>query len=171
MSKANNTGTITFTTQSAVAVWRYELTGQLSDGMWENTVPHDHWQFWNRLDSAVGATDGVVTLQPWLCKKKSYAFNKLYSIIGERMVGIGRLGVLTLDEQNHRAIAQNLMNARTFAEFNERNANADWGHYTDLMRNQLDPKLAEAFFSVPYGYAELKKDIARIKTAMKTFNA
>jgi hypothetical protein len=38
----DNTGTIVLPSLSAALVWKAEIVGQLSDGMWENAAPFDH---------------------------------------------------------------------------------------------------------------------------------
>jgi hypothetical protein len=37
------------------ALFDREIRGQLSDGAWENSVPHRHWYFWNALAVEVGS--------------------------------------------------------------------------------------------------------------------
>ena len=36
------------------AIFDHEIRGQISDGAWENTLPHNHWHFWCMLDTQVG---------------------------------------------------------------------------------------------------------------------
>lgn len=40
--------TLTFRTETQVALFNHEIIGQLSDGKWENTRPSNHWQVWGR---------------------------------------------------------------------------------------------------------------------------
>ena len=75
---------IQFRTRAQVALWQEELTGQISDGMWEND-PRSCWRQWCAADVAVG-TPGTVGYAP----KRGFAFAKLIPIIGDRMVEIGR---------------------------------------------------------------------------------
>lgn len=89
-----STGTIFLPTNTAVALWTKEITGQLSDGMWENSRPHDHWQFWNRLEAKhqPGCVPHVVNNPGtgcW-CKKNAYNLAALVPIIGDRMLVIGQ---------------------------------------------------------------------------------
>ena len=39
-------GKIHFANNEAACLFATEITGQLSDGRWENTRPYDHWKFW-----------------------------------------------------------------------------------------------------------------------------
>ena len=36
------------------ALFEHEISGQLSDGAWENAYPLDHWKFWNKLTIVEG---------------------------------------------------------------------------------------------------------------------
>jgi hypothetical protein len=97
------TGTIYLPTFTAVALWNKELTGQLSDGMWENANPaygpDAHWIFWCNLQAVCdpGGEPRVVTPCAWRCKKTGYNFAALYPIIGERMLSIGYEEIKRLD--------------------------------------------------------------------------
>jgi hypothetical protein len=48
------------TTISAVQLWSGEVSGQIGDGKWENSRPHNHYIFWCRLNVELGATNCVV---------------------------------------------------------------------------------------------------------------
>lgn len=87
----NNTGTIFLTTATAIALWNGELRGQFSDGMWENSRPHDHWMFWCRLDVRLGAVPKTIrSKQCFGTSKTRYAFERLLPIVGDRMLEIGK---------------------------------------------------------------------------------
>jgi len=45
-----------FPNKGLKAIFDNEIKGQLSDGAWENAQPHNHWQFWSMMDTAVSAT-------------------------------------------------------------------------------------------------------------------
>jgi hypothetical protein len=61
-----------------------ELLGQMSDGMWENTNPYNHWHDWSEAEIIVGENLGV-NFRP---VKDNYNLNSSYllDIIGDRMV-------------------------------------------------------------------------------------
>jgi hypothetical protein len=86
------TGTIYLPTASAVALFKNELLGQMSDGMWENSRPFLHYEFWYHLNVVheSGCTPRVKTECAWQCKKNAYNFVALIPIVGERMLSIGR---------------------------------------------------------------------------------
>jgi hypothetical protein len=162
-------GTITFTTASALAVWKHEVLGQLSHGMWENTVPLDHWKFWGRLDSAVGADNKVETDKGYLCMKTGYNIAGLYKHVGERMLGHGRMAkALGRVEERYRGASEVLHELGTLEAFDE-------ARERDLADTWFKEKLdrvkradAELFYITEYTMRDLRADVARIKRAMKT---
>lgn len=163
-------GTITFPNSSCVALWNNEITGQLSDGAWENTAPHDHWLFWCHLEARVanlGDACEVKTSHPWKCKKVGYNLAGLYEYVGERMVATGKMGRLTTEEAAlHAAEYMACMSFDTWkaAKDSGKFKNEFVGKYMESVSEEL----ARGFFAVTYGMKELRKDIAMIKMVMKT---
>lgn len=47
--------TITFQNKVQLALFKCELSGQISDGYWENSVPHNHWRWIVNLKMEVDA--------------------------------------------------------------------------------------------------------------------
>ena len=68
-----------------------EMQGQLSDGRWENTNPHNHWEPWCSLNwdtvqvnpDSIGVTESLCFAQ-----KRNYQFNSkwLLDIVGDRVI-------------------------------------------------------------------------------------
>ncbi len=80
-------GTITFANKAQVWLWEGEINGQISDGMWENSSPMNHYKaFWD-ADVRVGnpGLDGVYP-------KRTYDFanQELLSVVGDRMLFLGK---------------------------------------------------------------------------------
>lgn len=75
-----------------VALFRFELAGQLSDGHWENSRPHDHWEVWCRCDVEV-APAGTAPGRNFFAKRSTYGLtsSELLSVVGGRMLGQVRL--------------------------------------------------------------------------------
>jgi hypothetical protein len=71
------------------ALFENELKGQLSDGMWENTNPHDHWQPWCRCQVVVRPT---AVGRDFYAKKDNYNFSSklLVECVGDRMLEIAQ---------------------------------------------------------------------------------
>jgi len=82
---------INFSNNVQKTLWDNELTGQISDGMWENTRPYDHYRFWCRIESFVNPDN--IGVAGAFYEKRNYNFvNKsLIEIIGERMCYMARL--------------------------------------------------------------------------------
>ncbi len=194
MSQFKVIGTISFPTRSACAVWRAEILGQMSDGMWENTAPHDHWEFWHRLRTVVnvGAPAGVKLDEGKYApynQKTSYGISGLYDIIGDRMVAYGRMGRVlstvvdidivespdydtrygkdsTFDACVHAAeYLQELGLDRFLAE---KAAGAFSEPWTERYFKHLDEGTARLFFATRYDMKDLKADVRLIKQAIKT---
>lgn len=70
------------------AIW-LELDGQLSDGMWENTRPLDHWKPWCDARVVVGKNVG----RNFSARKDNYNFSskELLDVVGKRMLGVVRI--------------------------------------------------------------------------------
>jgi len=55
-SATNPKHTLLFPTARLLAIFKCEILGQISDGVWENTAPNDHYKFWHRLELGVSPT-------------------------------------------------------------------------------------------------------------------
>lgn len=90
-----------------VTLFKHELSGQISDGHWENSAPRDHWKFWCNADLKVtpeGTEPGYVTVN-WDTPCRTYygtTSPALLSVVGERMMRYVRLvkalGAVDADE-------------------------------------------------------------------------
>jgi len=186
-------GTISFPTRSALAVWRAEILGQLSDGMWENTAPHDHWEFWHQLRTVVdGSKKPHVVMDegrhvPYN-QKVSYNVAGLYPIIGDRMLAFGRMGrtlssVVDVDapkdpgyDERHGGTkfdacvhaAEYLAEMGLEAFLAERASGKYSKPWTESYLKQVDEETARRFFSTKYTMKDLRADVKDIKAAFKT---
>lgn len=87
------------------ALFECELKGQLSDGAWENTAPHDHWKPWADAEVRVaaaaragcftelGRSDYEGLGRNFYARKDSYNFARkdLLDVVGGRMLGYARV--------------------------------------------------------------------------------
>ena len=64
-------------------LWYAELSGQISDGAWENAKPMDHWEAWSEAEVMVGNPVGYFGFTP---KRTSYNFDQITGIVGARML-------------------------------------------------------------------------------------
>lgn len=160
------TGTIYLTTASAAAIFEQEVKGQLSDGMWENAAPEDHWEFWSGLEVKRGleGEDRVETDCAWRCKKTGYNIAGLYEYVGERMLAIGRFARATQRVDSDRDGAY-LEHVKDMTDFILKRQGSDWiaSHL-----NKISFEDAEEYFLTDYDMSDLRADVRRIKKAMKT---
>lgn len=184
MNTDKATGTIFLPTVSALAVWVCEITGQMSDGMWENTAPLDHWQFWCRLDPKLdrGHTPRVETLStPWR-QKTGYNIAGLYEYVGDRMLAQGRMGRAlqalsygvadTIDAKTFErtcSAGETLvdMDMDVFAGVKLSGEYLPKPYKVEAIRSVSDT-IAQAFFQTKYDMRDLRTDVKFIKAAMKT---
>lgn len=75
---------INFRNEVQVTLWKKELCGQISDGYWENSRPHNHYQEITSADVQVGSPLGPVGFHT----KRVYnlAAKDLFDIVGTRML-------------------------------------------------------------------------------------
>lgn len=176
MSKNSNvTCTLVFTTPSAVALWVEEIPGQMSDGMWENSGPRDHWKFWYDADCELGTVPGVRNVNG-RCVKNAYNLAGLFEYVGDRMLQTGRmakalhtLGLCIAD----RGIlhASNYM-PETLGEYIAiRNKNKDnsvqgasWG---EASLEKVPFTLAATYYDTVYTMKDMRADIKEIKSVLK----
>jgi hypothetical protein len=172
------TGKILFSSPSQAALFEHELKGQFSDGMWENSRPYDHWEFWCGLSvgvAAAGTNARVETNHAWRIKKTSYAVSKLYEIVGYRMLAIGRMTRalvrvgLALETFEHGALGGTAeYMPPTLDEWTRAKESGAW--QCDFIAGYMErvtPELAAAFYASTYTMTDLRKDVAGIKQAMK----
>jgi BRCA1 C Terminus (BRCT) domain len=83
-------GQIRFANKVQVWLWEGEISGQISDGMWENASPSNHYKaFWD-VEVGVGAP-GMTGVYP----RKKYDFSRadLLSVVGDRMLFTAKAAV------------------------------------------------------------------------------
>ena len=184
----DNTGTMYLARASQVALWTHELTGQISDGMWENAGPWEHYRFWCRLNACLlpaGAGEArVETDHGYLCDRDAYGFSSLYFLdeetgtrpIQDRMVRLGRMG-LACELASHTCGYEQRVASDDMPE--------TYDGYMDLHENVAgmpdDPRvrfiaavpmaLAQVYYRVAackaYDVRQMKADVKAIKAAMK----
>lgn len=78
-------GTLRVRNLAQKVLWEQELSGQISDGHWENASPHDHWEAW--CDAKVVVDPENVGRDFW-ARRESYNFTSkdLLDVVGDRMV-------------------------------------------------------------------------------------
>lgn len=87
---------IAFRNKAQLALWKYELLGQLSDGHWENSRPFNHWQDWHQAKALVDPSNVGRNFYP-IRERYNFANKDLLEVVDGRMIGYVRL-VLQLGE-------------------------------------------------------------------------
>lgn len=79
------TDTINFANAVQAVLWEKNLRGQISDGMWENAKPSNHWQVWG--SAAVKVNPGN-TGRNFPAAKDNYDFSSttLWKYVGEQLL-------------------------------------------------------------------------------------
>lgn len=76
---------ITFRTQQLYDLWVNEFSGQISDGMWENSR-HTEW-LWQNVWIKLGNETKVEVYSTYVMGRKSFRMSKdLWNIIGDRII-------------------------------------------------------------------------------------
>jgi len=169
MMKEDCYGTMTFPSPSAVALWTNELSGQLSDGMWENARPLDHWKFWCRLYVGVGPAK-IVTENRHACRKSSYNFNALIELVGDRMLATGRFAKAGADPTDRQMLHAAEYLPETLEGYRECLTTDKWPvSFPDTLAalKAIPLDLVIAYYETEYTLKDLKADLKLIKSVMK----
>lgn len=95
LTEAPQYGTLTVKNLSQTNLYNAELSGQISDGAWENARPFDHWKVWSDIDVVIGSPIGYSGIYP---RKTKYAFaNQLLPYVGARMLVYGAAGLAKVE--------------------------------------------------------------------------
>lgn len=170
-------GAIFLQTPSQLALWDHELTGQISDGMWEGARPNEHYQFWCRLERKLDpqGTLRVETPCSYMILKHSYSFSRLRAEapdVWSRMISLGRLAVaasiMGLPMEYEQRIAAEDMPA-TMDDYLERLATSPAAQERFL--KAVPQQLAGLYYTHPtckaYDERRMRKDLASVRAAMK----
>lgn len=102
-------------TETAALLWKEELQGQISDGMWENSRQTD-WQTWCHATAEVSTEVGVsVPVGTVLKRGRSFRFVDLIDCVGDRMLELGRTVDPAYDTKRLRRDLNDLMRAVRYA--------------------------------------------------------
>ena len=84
-----SSGKLAFRNEVQAVLFDVELSGQISDGQWENLAIEDHWLDWSRAEVIVDPSN---LGRDFFAKYESYNFvaKDLLEVIGDRMLTYGR---------------------------------------------------------------------------------
>lgn len=83
-------GVLAFRNEVQKSLFEIELQGQISDGMWENATPHDHYKPWCNATVIVDPTN---VGRGFGARRDYYGFSspRLLEVVGGRMLAYARL--------------------------------------------------------------------------------
>ncbi|MHC4092968.1 MAG: hypothetical protein ACYSVY_22280 [Planctomycetota bacterium] len=158
MSKAP---AIRFENAVQVALYKCEISGQLSDGHWENASPHDHWEIMH--DAWIGVESEQF---PAGCnfrprRRYNFASPELLDVIGQRMLHYARLANAGIGVELIEAIDNTLFDLD--GEIRTEIRDDLTGDYWDQKRTQLklfDPEAVRAIITdESYTMADMRSDL------------
>jgi hypothetical protein len=101
--------TFQFRNAILMELWEYELRGQISDGLWENTA-NTGWVYWCSVKPMIGPETRL--LQPVGYRiKTNFQFTRLIKYIGDRMLDIVRKYEPNATEKDLRKYLNEIKNA------------------------------------------------------------
>jgi len=161
--------TIYFENAVQVALYKCELSGQISDGHWENSRPLDHWKI--MCDAWVGverisATDpkydrpAGINFQPK--RRYNFAAPELLEVVGQRMLHYARLAKAGVSVELIDAMDCTVLDL--MGEIRREIRDDNTGEYWDQKRAELslfDCDAIEAIISDEESYtmADLRSDL------------
>lgn len=162
-------------------LYECELKGQISDGYWENSVPHNHWRVPCRADAVVATGDQKVGANfPILRKGYNFAAKLLLDCVGNRMIGYVKMYTVfpNLSYNNNHDYSFELT-AQELVTETERGLKDTqskyWNEKAHRVMKAFDVKTIEELRkllaivdAVPYGMKELKKDLKALSVAIRT---
>lgn len=167
-------GTFYVKNQDQVVLLKHEFLGQISDGMWENTRPLDHWRAWCNADIKVGENVG----RDFYALKDNYNLcsKELLDIVGNRArlyVKIARAFGEDAIEPLHYLFAEDSDDHVFLNQLPSYIANPDpnpegWAYKirAKLLTFDFDDVKAEVAAQT-YSNKDLLADLREIKAAMK----
>ena len=172
-----NRNKLTLRTNTQKALFLCELQGQLSDGMWENASPRNHWVDWCELKDAnveVGETLG----RNFFPRRSTYGLTskQMLDVIGDRMIIFAKLADVFTVQQIDFIETYLILNGKVDREgflrrmtSNAHAINIAIKHFGKDNDYELTAKVVEMCLAKEYGMKELKADLREIKTAMETY--
>lgn len=154
-------------------VFMCEMQGQISDGMWENLRPHDHWKKWSALrwDDVIVSHDLFGRTFDVPFSKYAFSDYRLLKIVGKRTILKIRLYqmypkiVEPILKEDHWSIPEEIVYAGLSTEVTA---------YVTQQRRVLEERgltrkmLQTALLQVTYEYSDLVEDCKILEDACRT---
>lgn len=178
---------IYFPNVSSAMIFAYELEGQISDGYWENSHPHDHWQWVSNVDvhvdpSKTGYTGPSHRLRystEWLRKyvKRAMKGEKDY-LWAFRVLNMGKMGtVVSVSDFNRfkdsyafRVIVEHLPKDPVDAAGLEQEitSHSYLISYWNQVKVFFTDSLLKKYYSSSYDFSDFEDNLEQAEEAMNT---
>jgi len=151
-----------------------ELEGQLSDGYWENALPHDHWEAWMLKWDEIIVSNNYVGINFWPIKYNyNFVSSRLLEYVGDRMLTYIRFyrlygeRALKLLEKDHHLLPDNGESFEYWAAAEDRYGKEKMARIVSFGFSKED---IENVYKLPMGYGmkELRKDLKALKNACQS---
>jgi hypothetical protein len=176
--------TINFRTLSQVILFECEIKGQLSDGYWENSRPHDHWKVPCSATARVATNPELIGASFYPTRKYNFAARELLEAVGDRMayfvkfyiafpeVSFGKHWDIDFSDckDSGEVDAQILrwLAAPTDNYYHQKAIKAMKILGVSTLK-ELVLKMAKVF-AVPYSSKDLRQDLKEMSKTVQTFN-
>lgn len=173
-SKNETTRTIYFRNFTQKMLWDFEISGQISDGYWENS-PGTSYRFWTGLGTSVDSSNPRVEADIVPQRINYNLSNKeLLDNVGDRMLAIGKMSKITKDTKI--IYASDYLESFVFDNKTDKQGKIDEfklikNDSSDYRFKYLKPiteELFEQWLDVNYTMSNLRSDLNDMKDIMKT---
>lgn len=166
LENKSNRGIIYFRNFTQKVLWDNELSGQISDGMWENTR-NSNWEFWTGLNTKVDESNPRVDARTGGKTNFNLASPQLLDIVGDRMLAMAKMSKVTTDETVCNA-AEYLEGIKTEEELHKYLSRSS-DYFKDKL-NQISDDQFQEWLKVSYTMSDMKKDLKDMIDIMQTAN-
>jgi len=159
-------GTIYFRNLTQKILWDNEMSGQISDGHWENSSGNS-WVFWTSLNTDIDANNPRVDANMAPERTNFNLSSKdLLDNVGDRMIAMAKMSKITKDEKVINAAEYLGGYVKTEEDFNK--IKSDESNYSSKYLKIINNDLFNKWLNVPYTRTNLIADLNDMKDIMKT---
>lgn len=153
---------------SQLFLYEYQLTGQISDGLWENSKPREHWRFWANVEVKIGNQLELISpKENWnLPLKNNYNFKSLIKYVGDELIATGKIGKSKYAEKilASKIDKFSLVNIIMDGSYNYKKIDSEG---VKNVLSVLSETEIDEIQNIKYTKSELNKDLEDISTAMR----
>lgn len=159
-------GTIYFRNFTQKVLWDNELSGQISDGMWENSR-NSNWEFWCSLETEVDMRNPRVDARTNGRTNFNLASPQLLEIVGDRMLAMAKMSKVTDDEIVCK-VAEYLEGIKSEEDLHKCLSTASQFFQNEL--NKISDSDFQKWLKVEYNQKDMRNDLKDMIAIMQTVN-